>query len=177
MDPFVQAVEQYDLLIDRLAHDTSRHFGAIGDPLLEGLRFYTFDSLTGSFDFDRAVELAADAVDEIEESLVRIKGSYTLLHPILLKLESVAPAFNANGKTVFMGSWGMGPSEIGWIIRHINERKIFEGFLQSALIDEATIDQYNDTYSEQLRRAQQIAAEQPATTPLTSPAAPGSSSR
>ncbi len=153
MDPFLQAVEQYNVLIDRLAQDTSRHFGALGDPLLEGLRFYTFGSLTGSFGYDKAVELAADAVDEIEESLMRIEGAYTLLAPILLKLESVAPAFNANGKTVFMGSWGMGPGEIGWMIRRINERKIFEEFLRAAAIDEAAVDQYNDAYADELNQA------------------------
>ena len=120
MDPFHQAVEQYNALIDRLAQDTSRHFGALGDPLLEGFRFYTLDALTGSFGYDRAVELDANAVDEIEESLMRIEGFYTLLAPILQKFQSVAPAFNANGKTVFMGSWGMGPGEIGWMIRRIN---------------------------------------------------------
>jgi hypothetical protein len=155
MDPFIHAVEQYNVLIDRLAQDASRHFGAIGDPLLEGLRFYTFDSLTDSFGYDKAVELAAEAVDEIEESLSRVDGSYTLLAPILLKLESVAPAFNTNGKIVFMGSWGMGPGEIGWMIRRINERKVFEEFLHSASIDEATVDQYNDAFAEELNQAQQ----------------------
>jgi hypothetical protein len=155
MDPFVQAIEQYDLLIDRLAFDTSRHFGAIGDPLLEGVRFYTFNALTGSFGDDTAVELGASAVDKIEESLMCIKCSYTLFAPILQKLESVAPAFNSNGKTVFMGSWGMGPGEIGWMIRRINERIVFEDFLHSASIDEATVDQYNKAFSEELNRAQQ----------------------
>ncbi|BCX46757.1 hypothetical protein HAHE_06650 [Haloferula helveola] len=153
MDLFVQAVEQFELLIDRLSLDTSRHFGVIGDPLFEGVRFYTFDVVTGTFAYDRAVEIAADTVDVIEESLMQIEGSHTLLGPIMLKLKSVAPAFNAEGKTVLMGSWGMGPAEIGWLVRRINERKIFEEFLLSASIDEATVNRYNDSFSEELKQA------------------------
>ncbi|MES2467554.1 MAG: hypothetical protein V4675_09665 [Verrucomicrobiota bacterium] len=156
MDPFLQAVEQYGVLIDQLAEDASRHFGAIGDPMFEGIRFYTFDTITGSFDFDEAIELASEATYEIESCLMRIKGDYTLLAPILTKLKSVAPAFNTNGKTVFLGSWGMAPGEIGWMIRHINRRKAFDDYLQSASIDEATVDRYNDACERNLNHASRM---------------------
>lgn len=155
MDPFIQAVEQYGVLIDQLAEDSSRHFGGIADPLFEGIRFYTFDSITGSFDYDKATELPSEATYEIERCLMRIEGDYTLLTPILTKLEAVAPAFNARGKIVFLGSWGMGPGEIGWMIRRINGRKAFDDYLQSASIDEATVDLYNEAFERDLMQAEQ----------------------
>ena len=96
MEPLADAIQRYESLANELAQDSNRHFGAIGDPNLEGVRFYTFEKLSGSFDFDDAVELGSDAVDEIEDYLMQAETEYTLLVPILSKLKAVAPAFNTN---------------------------------------------------------------------------------
>ena len=155
MKPLAQAIQRYEVLIDALAADSDHHFGAIGDSNLEGVRFYTLNNLSGYFSYDEAIELAEDAVNEIEEYLMRADSGYTLLAPMLRKLRSVAPTFNANGKTVFLGSWGMGPGEIGWMIRRINDREIFERYLQSAGISEETVDAYDEACERDLNQAEQ----------------------
>ena len=161
-NPFDRAVAMYSSLVDSLARDSSvRDFGAIGDPSLEGVRFYTFESLSGSFSFDEAVELGSDAVDEIEVYLKKAESGYSLLGPMLSKLKTVAPAFNANGKTVFLGSWGMEPGEIGWMIRRINDRETFERYLQSAGISEEAVEAYNEACERDLTQGEQGAAGQP----------------
>lgn len=155
MKPLSQAIERYEALIEGLAKDANHHFGAIGDPNLEAVRFYSFDKMSGCFDHDEAAELAADEVDEIEKYLMQPDGAYTLLTPMLAKLKTMAPAFNGNGKTVFLGSWGMGPGEIGWMIRRINDRETFERYLQSAGISEETVNAYNEAFERNLNQAQQ----------------------
>ncbi|MES2707382.1 MAG: hypothetical protein V4726_12350 [Verrucomicrobiota bacterium] len=155
MKPFSKAVQRYEALIDDLAEDTHRHFGAIGDPNMEGVRFHTFEKLSGSFNYSGAVELGANEVDGIEEDLMRADDTRTLLLPMLAKLKSVAPAFNRNGKTVFLGSWGMGPGEIGWMIRRINDRGTFERYLELAGIPEAAVDAYNGDFGQDLIHVEQ----------------------
>jgi hypothetical protein len=157
-DPFGSAVAMYSSLIDTLVRDSSdRDFGAIGDPNLECVRFYTFETLSGSFNFDEAVELGSDAVDEIEYYLTEAGSGYTLLPSLLSKLRTVAPAFNAKGKTVFIGSWGMGPGEIGWMIRSLNDHAVFERYLQHAGIGVDVVDAYNDACERHLTNAEQAA--------------------
>jgi len=158
MNPLHIAIERYKVLIDDLAKETDRHFVALGDPNLEGVRFYTFSSLRCNFNYDEATELGADVVDGIEEYLMQVDDSYTLLAPILSKLKSVAAPFNTRGFTVFLGSWGMGPGEIGWMIRKINNRAIFEEYLQSAGISEEAVDAYNQSYQQELEKAEQSAS-------------------
>ena len=68
---------------------------------------------------------------------------------MLNKLKSIAPAFNANGKTVFLGSWGTGPREVGW---YFNIRSAFEAYLESAGIVEQLVDSYNNSIQETLKQ-------------------------
>jgi hypothetical protein len=155
-NPLRRAIELYSALVDKLvAESTHRHFGAIGDPILEGVRFYTIERLSGSFNCDETVELASENVDEIEAYLSQAEAGYTLLHPMLAKLITVAPAFNANGRTVFLGTWGMGPGEIGWMIRRINDRKTFDRYLQSVGIPEERVDAYQVAFEQDLNHAEQ----------------------
>lgn len=165
MEPLAEAIQRYEMLTDELAQDSNRHFGAIGDPSFEGVRFYTFESLSGSFNFDEAAEVGSDAVDEIEDCLMQAESEYTLLGPMLSRLKTVAPAFNANGKTVFLGSWGMGPGEIGWMIRHLNDRETFERYLRDASIGEDVVDAYNEACERDLTEAEQAGRRQPSTRP------------
>ena len=147
-----EAISNYNLLIDELAKDSNRNFGAIGDPEFEGVRFYTFQLLSGSFNYNEATELGEVVVDDIEDYLLRIDSEYALFKPMLDKLRSIAPAFNANGKTVFLGAWGTGPGEIGWYIRYINDRARFDAYLDSAGIDEKLVDAYNESIQEALKQ-------------------------
>jgi hypothetical protein len=158
-NPLRRAIELYSALIEKLVNEsTDRHFGAIGDPFLEGVRFYTFERISGCFNYDEAVELASEDVDEIEAYLAHAEAGYTLLYPILSKLKAVAPAFNQKGRIVFLGSWGMGPGEIGWIIRRINDRVTFDRYLHSTGISEQTVDVYNEASEQLLSRAEQADA-------------------
>ena len=155
MKPLIEAIGKYEALIDEFARHSGRHFGAIGDPMLEGVRFYTFDRLSGTFNNDDAVELATDKVDEIETFLMQAGPGCTLLYPIFSKLRAVAQGFNANGKAVFLGSCGMGPGEIAWMIRRMNDRVTFEQYLHSAGISEQIVDAYNEAFEKDLNRAEQ----------------------
>jgi hypothetical protein len=157
MNPLHLAIERYEELIDHLAQEANRHLVALGDPELEGVRIYTFSSIKSNFNYDEATELGAAVVDGIEEYLIQVDGAYSLLHPILSKLVSVAPRFNTNGFTVILGSWGMAPSEIGWMIRKINNREIFDRYLQSSGVSEASVDAYNESYQQELEEAEQAA--------------------
>ena len=158
MHPLTEAIQRYEELTDHLAKDATRHFGAIGDPNLEGIRFYTFESLSGNFAFDKAVELGEETVDRIEDYLMQIEIDYSLFAPMLRKLTAIAPAFNSNGKSVFLGSWGMGPGEIGWMIRRINDRAAFERYLGDAGIGEDIVNRYNEACERDLKKAEQVHA-------------------
>ncbi len=144
------ALERYDLLIEELAEEVERNFGGIGDPLFESVRFYTCDRVDGSFSHNRVTELAAEKVNEIEGLLMQTEEAVPLFAPLLTKLKTIAPEFNKNGQFVFLGSWGMGPGEIGWCIRYLNDRSIFERYLAAAGISEADVDLYNDAFAEDL---------------------------
>ncbi|HSI84448.1 MAG: hypothetical protein ACAI35_26525 [Candidatus Methylacidiphilales bacterium] len=145
-NPLGRAIELYLSLIDSLVDQSAgRNFGAIADPQFEAVRFYTLETVGEAFYFDEAKELGADAVDEIEHYLNAADPGYSLLLPIEAKMRSVSAAFNATGKTVFLGSWGMGPGEIGWRIRRINDRDTLDRYLHSAGITEDVIDAYNES--------------------------------
>lgn len=103
------------------------------------------------------MEVGAAAVDEIERQLMQLPGEYGLAAPLLAKLRSVAPAFNANGKTVFLGSWGMGPGEIGWMIRRINDQTAFEAYQRSAGVSEDDVNAYDEAWQFELDRATRLA--------------------
>lgn len=153
MNPLCQAFELYDSLISDLATEISeRDFGGIADPSFEGVRFYSFDRLAGNFDYELAVELGAEKVDEIEDCLMRADRGYSLFPHILSRLKTVAPLFNKNGKAVFLGTWGMGPGEIGWSVRYLNDRDTFESFLRDALVSEVDVDIHNDAFLGEIRR-------------------------
>jgi hypothetical protein len=153
MSSLAQAIQKYESLIDEFSLNPDRNLAAIGDPLLEGVRFHTFDKLPGHLDSRLFIELAEHAVDEIEATLMQARDDYTLLDPILAKLQSVAAAFNAKGKTVVLASWGMSPSEVGWMIRRINSRPVFEEYLLTAGISEADVEVYDTAYEKDLGRA------------------------
>ena len=148
------ALERYDLLIDELAKTAERNFGGIGDPLFEAIRFYTCDRVDGSLQHDRVSELAAKDVDEIEGLLMQTEESVSSFATILTKLKTIAPEFNKNGKFVFLASWGMGPEEIGWCIRYLNDRSMFERYLAASGISEADINLYDEAFTKELRQAE-----------------------
>lgn len=154
MKPIDRAVSRYEVLVDRLAETPNRHLFGIGDPSLECVRFYTFEQLSGNLDFGCAVELASDEVDEIERDLQNVDQPYSLLVPMAAKLRSLSPRFNSGAKVVFLGSWGMGPSEIGWMIRSLNNRSCFELYLEAAGIKEEQVDAYNAACERDFEEAQ-----------------------
>lgn len=127
------------------------YFGAIGDSMFESLRLYSFASLESAFDSDRAVEIASDTSDEIEYFLSEVQGEYSLFGSAMSILKTVAPVVNAQGGTVFLGSWGMGAAEIGWCIRYINDRSMFLRYLHSCRLEESDIDRYNLSYEEEIQ--------------------------
>ena len=59
----------------------------------------------------------------------------------------------------------MGPGEIGWMIRRLNDRAIFERFLQDAEIGEDVVDAYNEACERDLTEAEQGSAHQSTTEP------------
>jgi hypothetical protein len=95
-------------------------------------------------------ELAAEKVNEIEGLLLQTEEAASLFAPLLTRLKTIAPEFNKNGKFVFLASWGMGPGEIGWCIRYLNDRSIFERYLEAAGVSEADVDLYNAAFAEDL---------------------------
>lgn len=153
--PLNRAIELYSSLIDSLAKE-SRHpyFGGIADPEFQGVRFYGFDAVGSSFDYDGATEIGSEAVDEIEPYLHAAGLGSSLLLPIATKLRSISPFLNSSGKTVFLGSWGMGPGEIGWLIRYLNDRPTFVRYLAGSGITEQEVDAYNEAYAKDLNQAQ-----------------------
>ncbi|MES2920097.1 MAG: hypothetical protein V4819_01025 [Verrucomicrobiota bacterium] len=158
MRPIDRAVNRYERLVDRLAETPNRHLFGIGDPSLECVRFYTFEQLSGNLDYGCAVELASDEVDEIERDLLNADQPYSLLLPLVAKLRSVSPRFNSLAKVVFLGSWGMGPGEIGWMIRSLNNRSCFEQYLEACSIEEEQVDAYNEACERDFKEAEQNAA-------------------
>lgn len=150
-----RAIELYSSVIDSLAKESScLHFGGIADPEFQAVRFYGFDTVGSSFDYDAATEIGSEAVDEIEPYLLAVGSAYSLLLPIATKLRSISPSLNSVGKTVFLGSWGMRPGEIGWLIRHLNDRPTFLRYLAGSGITEQEVDAYNEAYSKDLNQAQ-----------------------
>lgn len=147
-----RALILYAKLIDSFASKPSGHLFLLGDPLLESARFYSFPDLPDSFKYDQANEMRSDQVDYIEELLMEYDASYSLIQPLSSKLREVSPIFNALGFSVFVGSWGMGPEEIGWWIRHLNDRARFDEYLAITGTDESAINQMNSVCSDQLMK-------------------------
>ena len=158
MKPIDRAVSRYEMLVDRLAETPNRHLFGIGDPVMESVRFFTFEQLSGNLDYSCAVELASDEVDEIERDLLNAEQPCSLLPPLVSKLRSVSPRFNSLAKVVFVGSWGMGPGEIGWMIRALNNRSCFERYLEASGIEEGQVDAYNEAYERDFKEAEQVMA-------------------
>ncbi len=158
MKPIDRAISSYEVLVDRLAETSDRHLFGIGDPCLECVRFYTFEQLSGNLDYGCAIELASDEVDEIERDLLNAEQPYSLLLPLAAKLRSISPRFNSAAKVVFVGSWGMGPGEIGWMIRSLNNRSCFERYLEVSGIEEGQVDAYNEAYERDFKEAEQVMA-------------------
>ena len=155
-DPLGRAIALYSSLIDTLVNEsTNRNFGGITNPEFEGMRLYTLDAVGPSFEYDAATELGSAAVDEIEHYLLAATPKFSLLSPTLAKLRSVSPSFNAKGKTVFLGSWGMGPAEIGWLIRHLNDRPTFLRYLHETGVTEEEVNAFNEAYGKDLNSAEQ----------------------
>lgn len=152
--PLNRAIDLYSSLIDSLARE-SRHpyFGGIADPEFHAVRFYGFDTVGSSFDYDEATEIGSEAVDEIEHYLHAAGFGFSLLHPIATKHRAISPALNSSGKTVFLGSWGMGPGEIAWLIRYLNDRPTFLRYLAGSGITEQEVDAYNEAYAKALNQA------------------------
>ena len=156
LDPFDHAIALYFSLIDTLVSESSnRNFGGIADPAFEGIRFYTLDAIGASFQNDAVTELGSTAVDEIEHYLLAATPKYSLLPHMLTKLRSVSPLFNSKGKTIFLGSWGMSPGEIGWFIRYLNDRPTFDRYLHETSITEAEVDACNAACIKELNEEEQ----------------------
>lgn len=152
LDPYKHTVQLYSAEIQKRSWSvTGGYFGAIGDPVFEGVRLYSFASLDGVFDFARAVEIASDTVDEIGYFLAEVRAEYSLFSPLMAILKSIAPVVNSRGGTVFLGSWGMGPEEIGWSIRYLNERSHFLRYIERCRISENEVDRYDVSYTEALK--------------------------
>jgi hypothetical protein len=152
MKPIDRAISRYEVLVDRLAETPNRHLFGIGDPSLECVRFYTFEQLSGNLDYGCAVELASDELNEIERDLLNAEQPSSLLLPLAAKLRSLSPRFNSRSKVVFVGSWGMGPGEIGWMIRSLNSRSCFELYLEASGIEEDQVDAYNEAFERDFKR-------------------------
>ena len=150
--PFERALEMYSSLIGSLEVEFSgRNFGAISDPEITGVRFYTPDSVGSLPLYDESTEVGSEVVDEIEYYLLADASDRSLLVPIAEKLKAISPAFNSVGKTVFFTSMGMGVEEIAWLIRHLNDRPTFERFLDGAGLAEHQVDIYNESYGKELK--------------------------
>lgn len=146
-DPLGHAIALYSLLIDSVVNESSdRDFGGIADPSFEGVRLYTFNAVGAAFEYETATELGSEVVDEIEHYLLAAPLNYTLFPAILRKLRSVSPLFNSKERTVFLGSWGMGPREIGWLIRYLNDRPTFIRYLLRVGLTEADVDVYTEAF-------------------------------
>jgi hypothetical protein len=150
-----RALILYAKIIDVSAKEPKDHLILLGDPLLESARFYTFPSLASNFDFNVATEKNADQVNYIEDLLIEHDSSYSLMLPLCEKLREVAPTFNAAGFTVFLGSWGMGSAEIGWWIRHLNDRRRFDEYLATTGASESSIDIMTPAFEEELKQQAQ----------------------
>jgi hypothetical protein len=150
LDPLEHAINLYYSHIDTLVKEFAYgNFCALGDALFTSVRFFTFDKLTGCFDYNESTELGSEAVDEIEIYLSEVHTDFSVFTPILTKLLSVSPILNSDGKTVFLGSWGMGPGEIAGLIRFLNDRPTFDRYLEETGITEEEVDVYNRAYAEE----------------------------
>ncbi|MFC7339721.1 hypothetical protein ACFQY0_21225 [Haloferula chungangensis] len=149
-----RALFLYGKLIDSLGVEPNHHLVLLGDPSVESARIYSFPALSGVFSYDEATEIKSDQVDYIEELLMEHDSPYTLVQPLCTKLRDVAPVFNSVGFSVFVGSWGMGPEEIGWWIRHLNNRPSFEKYLATTGVNESAVEQMTPACTEQLNRAE-----------------------
>jgi len=157
MDTLTRAVRLYHSIIDDLTlHQPDGNFGALGDSLFESARFYSYGSLRYSFDYSRAVVHAAEKVDRIERLLMDTEREFSLFPYLLSHLKSVAPRFNGNGKTLFLASWGASPGEVGWSIRHLNDRETFERYLKEAGISEAEVDIYNAGFMHEIDQVEPL---------------------
>lgn len=150
-NPFERAMTMYSSLIDSLATKFSgRDFGAISDPEITAVRFYTLDSIGSLPLYDESTEVGSEVVDEIEYYLLADASVRSLLVPIAEKLKSISPAFNSVGRTVFFTTMGMGVEEIAWLIRYLNDRPTFERFLEGTELAEQQVDIYNESYGKEL---------------------------
>ena len=165
LDPMRHAIPRYLSLIDTLARDAldapERYFGGLGDPAFTAFRFYSFETLSGSFDYGEAVERGSEVVDELELYLSEARPEQSLFVPFLGKLKSVAPVLNANGKCVFIGSWGMGPAEVGFWVRYLNDRSAFERYLREVRITEEDVDAYQGAFERKFHEAEQANRDEP----------------
>lgn len=151
LDPYEHVVQLYSSEVQRLSWDINgRFFGAIGDPMFESMRLYSCVSLGASFDLDSSDELKSEALDDIDHFLSEVSRVYSLFSPLMQILKGVAPSVNLRGGTVFLGSWGMGPAEIAWCVRYLNERSFFVRYLDACGVTEGDVDQYNLAYEAQL---------------------------
>ena len=150
-NPFERALAMYSSLVDSLATSCSgRDFGAISDPEITGVRFYTPDSIGDLPRYDESSEVGSEVVDEIEYCLLADGSGRSLLVPIAERLKAISPAFNSVGRTVFFTSMGMGVEETAWLIRYLNDRPTFERFLDETGLTEQQVDIYNETYGKEL---------------------------
>ena len=157
-NPFERALAMYSSLIDSLVMETSdRHFGAISDPEITSVRFYTLDSFSYNSICFESTEVGSEVVDKIDYYLLADASARSLLLPIASKLKTISPALNSVGKSVFFASWGMGVDEVAWLIRYLNDRPTFERFLMGSGVTEEQIDVYNKPYGLKLiQEAEQV---------------------
>jgi hypothetical protein len=153
-NPFERAFAMYSSLVDSLAAGccADRDFGAAADPEFTVVRFYSPDSVSDLPDCSESTEVGSEVVDEIEYFLLAAASSRSLFVPMITKLKSISPAFNAAGKTVFVVSMGMGIEEVAWLIRNLNDRPTFERFISGAGLTENRVDAYNEAYAEDLNQ-------------------------
>ena len=150
-DPFVKSIELTQALIKDLAVSSEvRHIAAIADPMFEAVRFYTGEKIPLHFDYDELTEIGEKASDEIELYTLEIGHDYSLLKPVIEELKRISPKLNSAGKVAVAASWGMGPEEIGWMIRQINDRNLFEAYLDQSDLNESQINQFDDAYERKL---------------------------
>ncbi len=150
-NPFERALAMYSSLVDSLATKFSgRDFGAVSDPEITAVRFYTPDSIRSLPLYDESSEVGSEVVDEIEYYLLADASDRSLLVPVVEKLKAISPEFNSVGRTVFFTSMGMAVEEIAWLIRYLNDRPTFERFLDGAGLAEQQVDIYNESYGKEL---------------------------
>jgi hypothetical protein len=147
-----EALSRYASIVDDVFSEYhGPSIGFLGDPLFEAVRAWTCDSLDGHISTDHFTEIASEKIRNIEPILLRIENPYSLFAPLARKLKLTAPVANQRGITLFIGSWGMSACELGWVIRHINRRDIFDSYLAASRTLESDIDTYNYVFEQELR--------------------------